>query len=103
LAISCWRQREVEIARHGISELTHILVHGKGTPDLNTLRPPAFRLDYHPVDRGIEAMRRAAPFPRIARLMALAIRFEGLLREDTIRDYFGRIKPGPQLRDSRLR
>jgi hypothetical protein len=25
--------------------------------------------------------------PRIARLMALAIRFEGLLREDTIRDY----------------
>ena len=25
--------------------------------------------------------------PRIARLMALAIRFEGLLREETIRDY----------------
>jgi hypothetical protein len=25
--------------------------------------------------------------PRIARLMALAIRFEGLLRNDTIRDY----------------
>jgi hypothetical protein len=25
--------------------------------------------------------------PRIARLMALAIRFEGLLRDDTIRDY----------------
>ena len=27
------------------------------------------------------------PIPRIARLMALAIRFEGLLREGTIRDY----------------
>jgi hypothetical protein len=27
------------------------------------------------------------PVPRIARLMALAIRFEGLLREGTIRDY----------------
>ena len=28
-----------------------------------------------------------APVPRIARLMALAIRFEGLLRDGTIRDY----------------
>lgn len=27
------------------------------------------------------------PIPRIARLMALAIRFEGLLRDKTIRDY----------------
>src|ERR1035437_6876131 len=27
------------------------------------------------------------PIPRIARLMALAIRFEGLLRDGTIRDY----------------
>ena len=27
------------------------------------------------------------PIPRIARLMALAIRFEGLLRNETIRDY----------------
>ena len=27
------------------------------------------------------------PIPRIARLMALAIRFEGLLRKGTIRDY----------------
>ena len=27
------------------------------------------------------------PIPRIARLMALAIRFEGLLRDETIRDY----------------
>jgi hypothetical protein len=27
------------------------------------------------------------PIPRIARLVALAIRFEGLLREGTIRDY----------------
>ena len=29
----------------------------------------------------------SVPLPRIARLMALAIRFEGLLREGTIRDY----------------
>ena len=28
-----------------------------------------------------------ASIPRIARLMALAIRFEGLLRDETIRDY----------------
>jgi hypothetical protein len=28
-----------------------------------------------------------SPIPRIARLMALAIRFDGLLREDKIRDY----------------
>jgi hypothetical protein len=28
-----------------------------------------------------------SPVPRIARLLALAIRFEGLLREETIRDY----------------
>ncbi len=27
------------------------------------------------------------PIPRVARLMALAIRFEGLLRDETIRDY----------------
>jgi len=33
----------------------------------------------------VEAAVRA--IPRIARLMALAIRFEGLLREETIRDY----------------
>ena len=34
-------------------------------------------------------VRNPADFsiPRIARLMALAIRFEGLLRNDTIRDY----------------
>ena len=31
--------------------------------------------------------KRRSPIPRIARLMALAIRFEGLLREETIRDY----------------
>jgi len=29
----------------------------------------------------------AGPLPRIARLLALAIRFEGLLRDATIRDY----------------
>ena len=29
----------------------------------------------------------SSPIPRIARLMALAIRFEGLLRKETIRDY----------------
>jgi hypothetical protein len=33
----------------------------------------------------VEAAGRT--IPRIARLMALAIRFEGLLREETIRDY----------------
>ena len=33
--------------------------------------------------------------PRIARLLALAIRFEGLLREETIRDYaeLARLRP----------
>jgi hypothetical protein len=37
-----------------------------------------------------QALNAEAPncsIPRIARLMALAIRFEGLLREETIRDY----------------
>jgi hypothetical protein len=29
----------------------------------------------------------AGPVPRIARLMALAIRFDGLVREETIQDY----------------
>jgi len=31
--------------------------------------------------------RGGGSIPRIARLMALAIRFDGLLREETIRDY----------------
>ena len=31
--------------------------------------------------------RTANPISRIARLMALAIRFEGLVREETVRDY----------------
>src|ERR1035437_2654334 len=35
--------------------------------------------------RGVETT--GASIPRIARLMALAIRFEGLVREGTIRDY----------------
>jgi hypothetical protein len=33
------------------------------------------------------AERTAAAISRIARLMALAIRFEGLVREETVRDY----------------
>ena len=32
--------------------------------------------------------------PWVARLMALAIRFDGLLREETIQDYAGRWLPG---------
>ena len=43
----------------------------------------AFSSDQRPLDG--EAAGRA--IPRIARLMALAIRFEGLLRDKTIRDY----------------
>jgi hypothetical protein len=40
-----------------------------------------------------------APIPRIARLMALAIRFEGLVREERLRDYaelarLGSVTPG---------
>ena len=39
----------------------------------------------HPQPPDAEAAGRS--IPRIARLMALAIRFEGLLREETIQDY----------------
>ena len=35
----------------------------------------------------VETQPRVAAIPRIARLMALAIRFEGLVREERIRDY----------------
>ncbi len=39
-------------------------------------------------DRQLPAGETASvPIPRIARLMALAIRFEGLVRDRTIRDY----------------
>jgi hypothetical protein len=39
-------------------------------------------------DRPMSGGEAACPFiPRIARLMALAIRFEGLLRAESIRDY----------------
>jgi hypothetical protein len=41
-----------------------------------------------PSDRSpTDAKGAASSIPRIARLMALAIRFEGLLRKKTIRDY----------------
>jgi hypothetical protein len=33
------------------------------------------------------AERTANPISRVARLMALALRFEGLVREETVRDY----------------
>jgi hypothetical protein len=46
-------------------------------------RPEAFSLDRQP--HAEEPAGRS--IPRIARLMALAIRFEGLLQDETIRDY----------------
>jgi hypothetical protein len=47
-------------------------------------------------DRRLADGEPAGAIPRIARLMALAIRFDGLVREETIRDYaelarFGRV------------
>jgi hypothetical protein len=52
-------------------DVTYARDFGAGRPG------PRERL-VHPADLSI---------PRIARLMALAIRFEGLLRDETIRDY----------------
>ena len=42
---------------------------------------------FHPIVSRPMAKRPGRSIPRIARLMALAIRFEGLLRDQTIRDY----------------
>jgi hypothetical protein len=53
---------------------------------LSTRRPSR---EEHPIDPldGRSAENRCASIPRIARLMALAIRFEGLVREKAIKDY----------------
>jgi hypothetical protein len=53
---------------------------------LSTRRPSR---EAHPIDPldGRSAENRCASIPRIARLMALAIRFEGLVRAKTIQDY----------------
>jgi hypothetical protein len=56
----------------GIEEVTYRFAFGGGKRSKRS--PPA-------------AERTANPISRIARLMALAIRFEGLVREETVRDY----------------
>jgi hypothetical protein len=45
-----------------------------------------FTLPKKPVSRGQKRMRRGR-LPRVSRLMALAIRFEGLLQEGAVRDF----------------
>jgi hypothetical protein len=49
-----------------------------------------------PPKPAIESRRRSGRLPRVTRLMALAIRFEGLLREGEVKDFadlarFGRV------------
>ena len=65
----------------GLHEVTYTLDFGAGTRGRRNHKtvPP----DHQSPGGGTEG----GSMPRIARLMALAIRFEGLLREETIRDY----------------
>ena len=65
----------------GDKEVTYALDFRAGRPSLRGNRIAAC----HQLPSDGEA--DGSSIPRIARLMALAIRFEGLLREETIRDY----------------
>jgi hypothetical protein len=56
----------------GIEEVTYTFAFGGGKRSKGS--PPTVEIT-------------AKPISRIARLMALAIRFEGLVREETVRDY----------------
>jgi hypothetical protein len=61
---------------HEVTYAVYFRAGGRG-------RQPARTLGSQPPD----AVSAGCSIPRIARLMALAIRFDGLLREETIRDY----------------
>ena len=66
----------------GHQEITYALDFCAGRRDQRQ-EIKTFPFDRHPPDDAVVGRS----IPRIARLMALAIRFEGLLREERIRDY----------------
>ena len=65
----------------GNQEVTYALDFRAGRQSRRENKPPAS--DQYPAD----GEAAGCAIPRIARLIALAIRFEGLLRNGTIRDY----------------
>ena len=65
----------------GKQEVTYAVDFHAGRPGRRDNKIAAFHPQPSAGDHG------GGSIPRIARLMALAIRFDGLLREETIRDY----------------
>jgi hypothetical protein len=64
-------------------EVTYVIDFRSGRPGRRENKIASCHLQPPAGERGGPSI----PLPRIARLMALAIRFDGLLREKTIRDY----------------